>query len=508
MLLWPMISFGYTLASFQRASAAMGAHRGGARRRARGRGAAAGPGASGGRRPGGPGRLPGGARDLRPRPDVPLSRRRAARRSCDVSIEVPAGSTLAVVGPVALGQEHARRRCSRGSTTRPRAPSSCDGIDVTRAPAARAARRASPSCRRTASSSPTRSARTSRSASRRRRRPDGSRRRPAAAGLADDLAAFPQRPRHDRRRARASRSRAARSSARRSRARCCATRPILVIDDALSAVDTRTEARILDGLRRERAGRTAIVTAHRLSTIRDADQIVVLDGGTRRRARHARRAARGRRLVRAHVAAPAPPRRDRGARVTPPRRRRRPARRARRAPDAVAARAQAPAPLRRGAPPPRRRDDRRDGAGRRARPRGAASSCGAAVDGPIRERSPSRAPRLRARARRRRVPGLDRAWAPAVRDGAHRPADRLLAPPGRLRAPPAHGALVLRPPPGRHARDARHERRRRGRGVVLERRRVGLLRRAEARPDPRRCSGGPTGCSSSRCCSWCRCCSR
>ena len=52
-----------------------------------------------------------------------------------------------------------------------------------------------------------------------------------------------------------------------------------MIDDALSAVDTRTEARILDGLRRERLGRTALLTAHRLSTIRDADQIVVLDAG-------------------------------------------------------------------------------------------------------------------------------------------------------------------------------------------------------------------------------------
>ena len=52
-----------------------------------------------------------------------------------------------------------------------------------------------------------------------------------------------------------------------------------MVDDALSAVDTRTEARILDGLRRARAGRTAVVVAHRLSTVRDADRILVLDGG-------------------------------------------------------------------------------------------------------------------------------------------------------------------------------------------------------------------------------------
>ena len=55
--------------------------------------------------------------------------------------------------------------------------------------------------------------------------------------------------------------------------------PVLVLDDALSAVDTRTEAKILDGLRGERRGRTAIIVAHRLSTVRDADRIVVLDGG-------------------------------------------------------------------------------------------------------------------------------------------------------------------------------------------------------------------------------------
>ncbi len=71
----------------------------------------------------------------------------------------------------------------------------------------------------------------------------------ATAGLADDLAAFPRGTRHRRRRARDHALRRAEASARRSRARSSPTRPILVIDDALSAVDTRTEARILDGLR-------------------------------------------------------------------------------------------------------------------------------------------------------------------------------------------------------------------------------------------------------------------
>ena len=55
--------------------------------------------------------------------------------------------------------------------------------------------------------------------------------------------------------------------------------PILILDDALSAVDTYTEEEILRGLRGVMAGRTAIVVSHRVSTIRDADLIVVLDNG-------------------------------------------------------------------------------------------------------------------------------------------------------------------------------------------------------------------------------------
>jgi ATP-binding cassette subfamily B protein len=54
---------------------------------------------------------------------------------------------------------------------------------------------------------------------------------------------------------------------------------ILILDEATSNVDVRTEARIEHGLRRLLAGRTAIVIAHRLSTIRGAGKIVVLDHG-------------------------------------------------------------------------------------------------------------------------------------------------------------------------------------------------------------------------------------
>jgi len=54
---------------------------------------------------------------------------------------------------------------------------------------------------------------------------------------------------------------------------------ILILDDALSAIDTHTEEEILDGLRGVMAQRTSLIVSHRVSTIRDADQIVVLHEG-------------------------------------------------------------------------------------------------------------------------------------------------------------------------------------------------------------------------------------
>jgi ATP-binding cassette subfamily B protein len=53
----------------------------------------------------------------------------------------------------------------------------------------------------------------------------------------------------------------------------------VLLDDALSAVDTHTEAEILSGLRTALASRTAVIASHRVSAVRDASWIIVLDDG-------------------------------------------------------------------------------------------------------------------------------------------------------------------------------------------------------------------------------------
>ncbi|MEO2169617.1 MAG: ABC transporter ATP-binding protein [bacterium] len=55
--------------------------------------------------------------------------------------------------------------------------------------------------------------------------------------------------------------------------------PIIVLDDALSSVDTHTEERVLHALERRRVGRTCLIVAHRLSTVQGADMIVLFDAG-------------------------------------------------------------------------------------------------------------------------------------------------------------------------------------------------------------------------------------
>jgi ATP-binding cassette subfamily B protein len=55
--------------------------------------------------------------------------------------------------------------------------------------------------------------------------------------------------------------------------------PILILDDSVSAVDTKTERTILDNLHATRAGKTTILIAHRISTIEKMDKILFIDDG-------------------------------------------------------------------------------------------------------------------------------------------------------------------------------------------------------------------------------------
>ncbi len=54
---------------------------------------------------------------------------------------------------------------------------------------------------------------------------------------------------------------------------------ILILDDSLSAVDAKTEQKIIDNIRQERSGKTTIISTHRMSAVQHADRIIVLDNG-------------------------------------------------------------------------------------------------------------------------------------------------------------------------------------------------------------------------------------
>ncbi len=104
------------------------------------------------------------------------------------------------------------------------------------------------------------------------------RRAATVAGVADDIEAFPRG--YDTVVGERGITLSGGQKQRLTLARAVAVAPrVLVLDDALSSVDTRTEHAILRGLREVMAGKTSIVIAHRVSTVMDADHIAVLDEG-------------------------------------------------------------------------------------------------------------------------------------------------------------------------------------------------------------------------------------
>ncbi len=110
--------------------------------------------------------------------------------------------------------------------------------------------------------------------------PDMDRVRRAAeiAGLASEIVAFPEG--YDTMLGERGVTLSGGQRQRTALARAVAREPrILILDDSMSAVDTETESRILQGLRQVQEGRTVLLIGHRVSTLRHADHIIVLEAG-------------------------------------------------------------------------------------------------------------------------------------------------------------------------------------------------------------------------------------
>ena len=203
-----------------------------------------------------------------------LLRRTSEPALCDVSLHVPPGQTVALVGATGAGKSTFAKLVARfyDPDARARAGRRARPARRDRALAALAARD------RAAGGLPVlgHDPRQHRLRPRRRDRRGGRARRPRAVGAHEFIERLPdgydtevgERGGHL--------SAGQRQLVAFARAAVADPR-ILILDEATSNVDVRTESRIEHGLRRLLAGRTAIVIAHRLSTIRGAGRIVVLD---------------------------------------------------------------------------------------------------------------------------------------------------------------------------------------------------------------------------------------
>ena len=123
-----------------------------------------------------------------------------------------------------------------------------------------------------------------------------------AAHAHEFISRLPKRLRNPDRRSRR-RALGRRAAAAGRRARDLKDAPILILDEPTSSLDAISEEIVFAALHRLRAGRTTIVIAHRLSTVRDADRILVLDGGRIAAQGHAG-AARTSEPLSPHVRAP------------------------------------------------------------------------------------------------------------------------------------------------------------------------------------------------------------
>ena len=251
-----------------------------------------------------------------PAPDAPRelagADRAVARQRCrypgaarpaleDVSLAIAAGEMVGIVGRVGAGKSTLLRllvrllepsqACDRDRRLRARPP-----------PARASCARASRSCRRKPSCSPRACARTWPTTTSRARRPRcAPRPRPPTCGTRSTP--FPRASRRwvGERGVTLSGGQKQRVTLARSFVR---DTPVLLLDDAFSSLDAETEARVLRRLRELRRGRTTLLVSHRVSAVREADRIVVLEAGRVLEVGKPRRAAgAGRRLRRARARA-------------------------------------------------------------------------------------------------------------------------------------------------------------------------------------------------------------
>ena len=201
----------------------------------------------------------------------------AARRWMASTCTIAAGATVAMVGHTGSGQEHAGQPDAAADGSDRAAACCMDGVDLRELSTRTSCAARSDSFRRRRFCSAPPSARTSRSAWRAPRR-TRSAAPPNWPAWRPTSSRFPHG--YDTMVGERGITLSGGQKQRTAIARAILRDPrILILDDALSSVDTLTEERILQGLAGVMRGRTVILISHRVSTVRQADRIVVLEHG-------------------------------------------------------------------------------------------------------------------------------------------------------------------------------------------------------------------------------------